>query len=65
MNEVDFYTQQAMMIYGGSFVKALGNAFGVADSNNRKKLKVAFSQYFEQYEKMGEDQNPRSKKYVR
>lgn len=65
MNEADFYTIQAMKTYGGSFVKALANAYAVADLNNQSKLKVAFFTYFEEYKKMGEDQNPSSKKYVR
>ena len=38
--------------YGGSFVKALAQCFFRADSNNLLKLKTAFSDYWNQYEKM-------------
>lgn len=34
---------------GGSFVRALANAWFAADENNRARLHVAFADYFERY----------------
>jgi len=40
---------ECMEKYGGSFVKALANAWHHADINNKKKLETTFP-YFEEYE---------------
>jgi len=40
---------EAMMKYGGSFVKALGQALLLADSDNAEKIKIAFKEYWEKY----------------
>ncbi len=52
----DFKVVQAMTKYGGSFVKALAEAFHHADHHadhhNVIKLKYAFPEYWEQYKKM-------------
>lgn len=39
----------AMQKYGGSFVKALGNAIMYADLENVKKIKEAFPEYWLEY----------------
>lgn len=38
-----------MTLYGGSFVKCLGEALRCADINNRNRLADAFPEYFEKY----------------
>ncbi|WP_457635813.1 hypothetical protein [Persephonella sp.] len=53
MSEKDFQTTENMIKYGGSFVKNLGMLARCADPINLNKLKKAFSNYFEQYEKVG------------
>ena len=35
---------------GGSFAKAIANAYYVADSGNRRILRTAFADLFEKYE---------------
>ena len=45
----------AMLNYGGGFVRALANAAQVADSENLKKIKHTFSQYWDEYSKMAEE----------
>lgn len=37
---------------GGSFVKSLAACYYCVDSNNKTRLRVAFSEYFERYERM-------------
>ncbi len=50
----DYLTiQNNMKRYGGSFVKALGNALMCADYKNREKLANTFSEYFEEYLRFG------------
>ena len=41
-----------MSVFGGSFVKALAECFTRADGFNFTKLKNAFPEYWDQYEKM-------------
>lgn len=48
-----FIVQETMIKSGGSFVKALGEAISHADSNNLRKIKTIFSDYWEQYLEMG------------
>ena len=52
MNEQEFEIVEAMRKYGGSFVKALSVCFHKADMINFHKLKITFSNYWEEYEKM-------------
>ena len=52
MNEQEFKTVEAMAEYGGSFVQALAECFHRADSHNFKMLKMAFPNYWTQYEMM-------------
>lgn len=41
----------AMSQYGGSFAKAIANAAKYADNDNYNKLKTAFPELWERYEK--------------
>ena len=43
---------RVMRIYGGSFVRCLGDALAHADMNNKRKIKEAFSDYWNAYEKI-------------
>lgn len=52
MTEHELDVVEAMDRFGGSFVRALANAFYHADFNNFKKLKNAFSDYWNNYEKV-------------
>lgn len=60
MDERDYYTIQAMRIYGGSFVFALAQAAERADPINLKKIKQTWPEYWKEYEEMG-DKLPREK----
>ncbi|HYV52393.1 MAG TPA: hypothetical protein VE971_03780 [Candidatus Eisenbacteria bacterium] len=44
--------QQAMNMYGGSFVQKLSELLPLADDENQEKLVVAFPEYFEKYLEM-------------
>lgn len=55
MDEKDYYTIEAMSLYGGSFVGALGNAARFADHINLRKIKDAFGEYWLSYEQMGKE----------
>ena len=44
----------AMIKYGGSFVKALGETLMCADHINQQKIKDTFPEYWKQYDKMGD-----------
>ncbi len=44
-----WYMSEAMMVYGGSFVQALGEALRRADEVNSEKLITAFPEYCEAY----------------
>ena len=41
-----------MIEYGGSFVKAIGEALKFADQVNQNKVKTAFPIYWDKYKKM-------------
>lgn len=43
---------EAMLKWGGGFVKALAQAMRIADDDNLKKLKDAFPEYWKQYKEM-------------
>lgn len=47
----DYEVVEAMVIYGGSFVSALGKAYQAADAQNVAKLKAAFPEYWATYTK--------------
>ncbi|MCK4686611.1 MAG: hypothetical protein KAT66_00615 [Candidatus Lokiarchaeota archaeon] len=58
MTDEEFKIVDKMAEYGGSFVKALAQCFYKADAINFKKLKIAFSDYWEVYEdKRKEEKN--------
>ena len=48
----DFYVTEAMIEYGGDFVKRLGMLYRVADSENQARIKAAFPEYWEKYRLM-------------
>lgn len=52
MSPNDEETLAAMEKYGGSFVKIIALAAKVADSDNFKRLKTAFPEYWEKYGEM-------------
>jgi hypothetical protein len=58
MTDQELNTVQKMIRFGGSFVKALGNAFIHADPNNFQKLKSAFPNYWQEYENFGRAKKP-------
>lgn len=45
----DNWTTGAMALYGGSFVKGLGQLWRAADLENQRKLKGAFPELWEKY----------------
>lgn len=45
----DYAVTEAMMIYGGSFVRALGQACRAADPENLARVKLAFADYWIEY----------------
>lgn len=57
MTDKELYVVEAMAKYGGSFVKALAECFYRADPDNFIKLRAAFSEYWQQYEKIAEKEN--------
>lgn len=54
-DDKDYYTIEAMGQFGGSFVSALANAARFADPNNLRKIKETWSEYWAEYEKMGQE----------
>lgn len=60
MNDHDYEVVEAMRQYGGSFVKALAECFLRADTDNFWKLKIAFPEYWKQYQEMAK--NKKTKK---
>lgn len=53
MESKDLKVVENMEKYGGSFVKALAVCFHKADHINFIKLKVTFSEYWDEYKKFG------------
>ncbi len=43
-----------MMKFGGSFVKALGEALSHADLQNQRKIKTTWPEYWNQYNRFGD-----------
>jgi len=48
----DFEITNAMYVYGGSFVSALGTLWRLADDDNRARLKAAFPEYWVEYREL-------------
>jgi hypothetical protein len=44
-----------MEVQGGSFVKALAHLFCMADGKNKPRVRAAFPEYFEEYERRYRD----------
>lgn len=51
----DYWTIEAMTKYGGSFVKALAEAARHADPQNLGRIKIAWPEHWEEYEKTGRE----------
>ena len=49
----DYWTTQAMIMYGGDFVRRLGVLFRFADQNNRQAIKDTWPGYWSDYTKQG------------
>lgn len=49
MTDHDLEIIKAMVQYGGSFVKHLGEAARFADADNLQRLKTAFPEYWAKY----------------
>lgn len=47
--EENWWVSEAMMTYGGSFVRLLGEALRVADPINSARLREAFPDYWAEY----------------
>ena len=56
MTREERLTLDAMLEYGGGFVKALARAFEAADPNNRETIKQSFSEIWTRYMAMGVEQ---------
>jgi len=52
MNERDLDVSLSMQRYGGDFARKLGELLQLADTENLAKLKLAFSEYYKEYEDM-------------
>ena len=50
--EYKFQVVSTMMKYGGSFAKALAEAWIRADAHNKKRLEKCFEDIFREYEKL-------------
>lgn len=54
LDSKDWSTVEAMDRFGGSFVQALAQAARKADGENLQRLKTAFPEYWERYQKIAE-----------
>lgn len=45
----NYEISEAMIFHGGSFVKQLGLLFRLADEDNKRRLLLAFPEYWKQY----------------
>lgn len=48
-----WWTTEAMIRSGGSFVKGLGKLWRIGDSKNQAKLEKAFPKFFQDYRELG------------
>lgn len=55
MNDRDHWTIDAMIKYGGSFVKQLGALAERADSFNLAKIKMTWPEYWTEYQEKGKE----------
>ena len=61
MNDSRYWMVQAMLAYGGQFVKALARCYEAADDENAAKLDAAFPEYVATYGPRGEAMQQRDK----
>ena len=61
MEDEDLRIVEAMVAYGGGFVRALAYCFLVADETNIAKLRLAFPKEWKQYEEMPRHEDERKK----
>ena len=54
----DWEVENAMMRFGGSFVRALGSAFQQADQDNHQRLLEAFPELWVRYARIARDSRP-------
>ena len=54
IDEEKYHVVNGMKEFGGSFVKALGEALSHADVTNTEKIKETWPEYWKQYLEMGE-----------
>jgi hypothetical protein len=55
MDADKYVVARAMSMYGGGFVKKLGELILLADPANLEKIKNAFPEYWEKYSNMSGD----------
>ena len=53
LEEEKYFVSLGMRKFGGSFVKCLGEALARADSNNTKKIKKTWQDYWKKYAELG------------
>lgn len=61
----DFAVTEAMLVYGGSFVRALGRAARCADPVNLTRIKVAFPDLWTEYADIAKDRAAAEARRVR
>ena len=62
MTDNDLYTIEAMELYGGSFVRALGGLCRHADPKNFLKIRATWPEYWNDYSKLGQKLKLKGKK---
>ena len=50
-----YFVAQGMRKFGGSFITALGEALAHADTNNTRKIKETWKDYWKEYIKIGQE----------
>lgn len=58
LSEHDFFVVDMMMVRGGGFVKSLATCFHHADVENVQRLKTAFPEIWDSYERMVQPKKP-------
>ena len=53
IEEEKYYVAKGMLAYGGSFVKALGEALSHADPSNTHKIRYTWPEYWPEYLERG------------
>lgn len=48
----NYEISEAMIKFGGGFVQGLGRLFRQADEDNRRRLLLAFPEYWKQYDEL-------------